>query len=45
VLGLASACGQLIGGMRIQADIAGLGWRSIFLINLPIGVAALLRRQ
>ena len=33
--------GQLIGGALIEADVAGLGWRSCFLINVPIGVAAL----
>ena len=32
--------GQLIGGVLIRLDLAGLGWRSIFLINVPIGVAA-----
>lgn len=42
VLGLSAASGQLAGGLLIQADIAGLGWRSIFLINVPVGVAALL---
>jgi EmrB/QacA subfamily drug resistance transporter len=41
VMGLAAACGQLIGGGLIQADVAGLGWRTCFLINLPVGVAAL----
>lgn len=41
VLGLASACGQLIGGLLIQFDWFGLGWRGCFLVNLPIGVAAL----
>jgi MFS family permease len=41
VMGLAAAGGQLIGGLLVQADIAGLGWRSCFLINVPIGVAAL----
>jgi EmrB/QacA subfamily drug resistance transporter len=42
VLGLAAVGGQLIGGVLVQADILGLGWRSCFLINLPIGAAALL---
>ena len=42
VLASASVGGQLIGGALIQADVAGLGWRSCFLINVPIGVAALL---
>src|SRR5262249_40186360 len=33
--------GQLIGGALIQADPAGLGWRSVFVINIPIGIADL----
>jgi MFS family permease len=41
VLGLAAVGGQLIGGVLVQADIAGLGWRSCFLINVPVGLAAL----
>jgi EmrB/QacA subfamily drug resistance transporter len=41
VLGVAAASGQLIGGLLIQADPAGLGWRSVFLINLPVAAAAL----
>jgi EmrB/QacA subfamily drug resistance transporter len=40
VMGLAAVGGQLIGGVLVQANIAGLGWRSCFLINVPIGVAA-----
>ncbi len=41
VMGLAAVGGQLIGGVLVQANIAGLGWRSCFLINVPIGVLAL----
>lgn len=41
-LGLAAIAGQLLGGWLIHADIFGLGWRSIFLINVPIGVIAIL---
>ncbi len=41
-LGLAAVCGQLIGGALIQANVAGLGWRACFLVNVPLGVAALL---
>src|SRR3954465_4927603 len=41
VMGLAAVGGQLIGGALVQADVAGLGWRSCFLINVPIGLAAL----
>jgi len=41
-LGLGAASGQLIGGALIHADVGGLGWRSCFLINVPIGALALL---
>src|SRR6266571_8509 len=41
-LGLAAVCGQLIGGLLIQADVAGSGWRAVFLVNVPVGAAALL---
>jgi EmrB/QacA subfamily drug resistance transporter len=40
-MGIAGVLGQLIGGALIQADIAGLGWRTIFLINVPVGLATL----
>jgi EmrB/QacA subfamily drug resistance transporter len=40
-MGIAAVFGQLIGGLLIHADLLGLGWRSCFLINLPIGVATL----
>jgi EmrB/QacA subfamily drug resistance transporter len=39
--GLGSVFGQLVGGALIGADIAGLGWRAIFLLNVPVGAAAL----
>jgi MFS family permease len=42
VMGLAATSGQLIGGVLIRSDLAGLGWRAIFWINVPLGVAALL---
>src|SRR6476661_954341 len=41
VMGLAAVGGQLIGGVLVQVDVAGLGWRSVFLINVPVGLAAL----
>ena len=40
VMGLAATCGQLLGGVLIRADVAGLGWRAIFWINVPLGLAA-----
>jgi EmrB/QacA subfamily drug resistance transporter len=42
VTGLASVLGQILGGLIVQADLWGLAWRPVFLINLPIGLAALL---
>jgi EmrB/QacA subfamily drug resistance transporter len=41
VLGLAAVSGQVIGGALVQTDVLGLGWRDCFLINVPIGLAAL----
>jgi EmrB/QacA subfamily drug resistance transporter len=40
VLGLATACGQVLGGLLIRVDVLGLGWRGCFLINIPFGLAA-----
>jgi EmrB/QacA subfamily drug resistance transporter len=40
-LGLGAALGQLVGGALIHADLAQMGWRSCFLINVPIGLAGL----
>ena len=40
VMGLAAATGQLIGGILIHLDLAGTGWRAIFWVNVPIGLAA-----
>lgn len=34
--GLAFIVGQVLGGFLVSADIAGMGWRSVFLINLPV---------
>lgn len=41
-IGFAGVFGQLIGGGLIEIDLLGLGWRSIYWINVPFGVAALL---
>src|ERR1700721_1753044 len=34
-MGLAAVSGQLIGGLLVQWNPAGLGWRSCFLLNAP----------
>ena len=41
VMGVAAAGGQLVGGVLLQIDLFGLGWRSVFLLNVPVGVAIL----
>lgn len=41
-LGIAFGTGQLVGGLFIQANLFGLLWRPIFLVNLPISLGALL---
>ncbi len=40
--GLATVSGPLIGGLLIGADLFGLGWRPIFLVNVPVGLLAIL---
>ncbi|MEV0585486.1 MFS transporter [Nonomuraea sp. NPDC050310] len=41
VQGLASVAGPLLGGLLVDADLAGLGWRTIFWINVPVSILAL----
>ncbi|HEV8374289.1 MAG TPA: MFS transporter [Actinomycetota bacterium] len=41
-IGLATITGPLVGGLLIEADLLGLEWRPIFLVNVPIGIAALI---
>jgi len=42
VFGLASVVGQALGGVLISLDLLGLGWRVIFLVNLPVAALVLL---
>jgi MFS family permease len=39
--GIAMVAGQLFGGLLVAANIAGAGWRPIFLVNVPFGIAGL----
>jgi len=39
--GVAATLGPVIGGILIHFNIAGLDWRPIFLINIPVGLFAL----
>ncbi len=38
VLGLAGATGFLLGGVLVTTDLAGLGWRAVFFVNVPFGL-------
>ena len=37
VLGLAGAVGFMLGGLLVTLDLAGLGWRAVFFVNVPFG--------
>jgi EmrB/QacA subfamily drug resistance transporter len=39
--GLATVLGPVLGAILTDADIAGTAWRPVFLINVPVGVLAL----
>src|SRR6185369_17209310 len=40
VIGLSAVGGPILAGALVDADFWGTGWRMIFLINLPLGIAA-----
>ena len=40
VIGIASIAGQLIGGALLALDLFGWTWRPVFLVNVPVGIAA-----
>lgn len=40
--GIAAALGQYLGALLIEWNLFGLGWRVIFLVNLPVGLLALI---
>jgi predicted MFS family arabinose efflux permease len=42
VLAVGVVAGQVLGGLLVSADLFGLGWRSVFLVNVPIGVVLVL---
>ncbi|MFI7337994.1 MFS transporter [Streptomyces sp. NPDC050085] len=39
--GLSMVAGQVLGGVLVSADLFGTGWRSVFLVNVPVVVVAL----
>ncbi|WP_406305132.1 MFS transporter [Streptomyces sp. NBC_00885] len=34
--GLSMVAGQILGGVLVAADVAGSGWRAVFLVNVPV---------
>lgn len=36
-----AVAGQVLGGVLVSADVGGLGWRPVFLVNVPAGVVLL----
>jgi MFS family permease len=39
VLAVGFVAGQVLGGILVSADLFGSGWRPVFLVNVPIGLA------
>ncbi|WP_053656675.1 MFS transporter [Streptomyces sp. MMG1121] len=39
--GVSVVLGQVLGGVLVAADLAGTGWRAVFLVNVPVAIAAL----
>jgi len=40
VFGLGGILGPIIGGFIIQANLFNIGWRMVFVVNIPIGIVA-----
>lgn len=40
--GLASVAGPILGALLITGNLWGLGWRAIFLVNIPVGILAVI---
>jgi len=41
VIGLSTILGPIVAGLLVDADLFGLGWRTIFAINVPLGLFAI----
>jgi MFS family permease len=41
VIACGAVVGQVLGGVMVSADLFGLGWRPVFIVNVPIGIALL----
>lgn len=41
VMGLSAVAGPILAGVLVDADLLGTGWRMIFLLNVPLGLFAI----
>jgi MFS family permease len=41
-IGLGAIAGQVLGGALVQLNLFGWGWRTIFAVNVPIGIATVM---
>jgi EmrB/QacA subfamily drug resistance transporter len=41
-IGISGVAGPLLGGLLVDWDLFGWGWRTIFMINVPVGIFALI---
>jgi EmrB/QacA subfamily drug resistance transporter len=42
VMGLSAIASPILGGVLTDGDLFGLGWRAIFLVNVPLGIVGLI---
>src|SRR5712692_10039708 len=42
ISGIGAITGNILGGLLIQLNLAGLSWRPIFLVNVPVGIIGIL---
>ena len=42
VIGIAAVVSPILGGALTSGNLFGLGWRNVFLVNVPLGVAGLI---
>ncbi len=40
-LAISAAAGPVVGGALVDGNVLGLGWRAVFLLNVPVGLLAL----
>ena len=41
-LSAGAVSGQILGGLLVSANVAGLGWRAVFVVNVPVGLVAII---